>query len=71
MSKPIGNDFVERVFSHLRRIWTDERSSMSIELIKAKICIKNNFNMNCIEFKSYVKNNEKLVKSVKSNQKYN
>ncbi len=39
--------------------------------IKAEICIKNNFNMDCIEFKSYVKNDEKLLKSVKSNQKYN
>jgi hypothetical protein len=55
---PIGNDFVERVFSHLRRIWTDERSSMGIDLIKAEICIRNNFNMDCIAFKSYVKNNE-------------
>jgi hypothetical protein len=44
---------------------------MGIDLIKAEICIKNNFNMGCIEFKSYVKNDEKLLKSVKSNQKYN
>jgi hypothetical protein len=70
LSIPIGNDYTERVFSHLRRIWTNERSSMSLDLIKAEICIKNNFKMNCFEFNSYVKSNEKLLKSVKSNEKY-
>jgi hypothetical protein len=70
MAIPIGNDFVERVFSHLHRIWTDDRNRLSIDLIKAEICIKNNFEFNCIEFKSYVKSNEKLLKSVKSQQKY-
>src|SRR5262249_12736113 len=70
MAIPIGNDFVERVFSHLRRIWTNERSLMSVELIKAEICIKNNFNMNCNKFKSFVKDDKNLLKSVKSNQNY-
>ena len=44
---------------------------MSFNMIKTDICITNNFNMDCIEFKSYVKTEEKLLKSVNSNQKYN
>jgi hypothetical protein len=68
---PIGNDFVERVFSHMRKIWTDQRNQMGINLIKAEICIKNNFNIDCLEFRNYVKNNENLIRSVKSSKKYN
>jgi hypothetical protein len=67
---PIGNDFVERVFSHLHKLWRDDRNLLSINLIKAEICIKNNFNMNCLEFKEFVKDNKQLLKSVKSKQKY-
>ena len=37
---PIGTNFVERVFTHMNKIWTDERNRMSIGLIKAEICIK-------------------------------
>ena len=70
MSINISNDFVERVFSHMHRIWTDDRSRLGIDLIKAEICVKNNFDMNCIEFKSYVESNEKLFKSVKTSDKY-
>ena len=57
---PIGNDLVERVFSLLKRIWRNDRNRMSIDLIKAEICINVNFNMDCIEFKSYIISNETL-----------
>ena len=32
--------------------------------------MKNNFNMSCSEFKTYAKSNEKLLKAVKSAEKY-
>ena len=70
MSIPISNNFVESVFSHLTRIWTDVRNHMNIDLIKAEICIKNNFDMNCLDFKNYIKSNQKVLKSVKSQEKY-
>jgi hypothetical protein len=68
---PIGNDFVERVFSLMHRIWRDDRNQMSVELVKSEICINVNFFIDCIDFKSYFKSNEKLLSSVKSSQKYN
>jgi hypothetical protein len=70
MAVPLGNDFVERVFSHMKKIWTDERSQLSIPLIKAEICIKNNFSINCLDFKNYIKDNKKCIKAVKSSTKY-
>ena len=67
---PIGNDFVERVFSHMNKIWTDERNRMSIGLSKAEICIKNNFSFSCIDFKEFIQSNENCIKAAKSNEKY-
>jgi hypothetical protein len=68
---PIGNDFVERVFSHLSDIWTDKRNRLSLNMVKAEVCISNNYDMNCIDFISFAKNNQNLINSVKSSQKYN
>ena len=70
MAVPVGNDFVERIFSHVKKLWTDQRSQLSIQLIKAEICIKNNFSINCIEFRDFIKENKKCINSVKSSSKY-
>ena len=51
----VGNDFVESVFSNMTRIWTDVRNRMSISLLRAGICIKNNFSQDCIQFKEFIK----------------
>jgi hypothetical protein len=45
LSIPISNDTVERVFSLMKRIWTD-RNSMKTDLVKAEICI--NFIIQCL-----------------------
>ncbi len=71
MAVPISNDFVERVFSTLRQVWSENRSRLSLETIKSEICIKHNFNMNCHEFKCYIKSEKNFLKSVKSSEKYN
>ena len=71
MAIPVGNDFVERVFSSLHRIWSDSRNRLSVETIKAEIFIKHNFNMDCFQLKKLVINDKNLLKSVKSSVKYN
>ena len=43
---------------------------MNISLFKSEICIKTNFSMSCNEFKTYIKDNKKLLKAAKSNEKY-
>jgi hypothetical protein len=50
LSKPISNDTVERVFSLIKRIWTDDRNSMKTDLVKAEICINFNYSMSCPDF---------------------
>jgi len=70
MAIPISNDFVEKVFSHMTKIWTDERNRMSVGLIKAEICIKNNFSIDCLDFKDFIQSNQKCIKAAKSDKKY-
>ena len=67
---PIGNDYVERVFSVITNLWTDERNQMRISLVKAEVCIKFNFDISCTEFYDFVKNNIALLNAVKSEKKY-
>ena len=43
---------------------------MHIDLIKAEICILNNYNYDCLEFKSYAESNSELIKAVKGVEKY-
>ena len=66
----VGNDYVERVFSHMTRIWTDDRNRMSISLLRAEICIKNNFSHDCIQFKEFIKSKRNCIIAAKSNTKY-
>jgi hypothetical protein len=63
---PIGNSFVERVFSLMKRIWTDDRNQMNIDLVKTEICINTNFSMSCEEFREYIKDKKDILNSVKS-----
>jgi hypothetical protein len=67
---PIENDFVERIFSVMQNLWTDERNRMSINLVKAEICTRFNFSLSCYEFHEYVKNNSELLSAAKSDKKY-
>jgi hypothetical protein len=67
---PVGNEFVERVFSGLKKVWTDERNRMNINLIKAEICVKNNFSLSCHDFIDFIKDNKSCITAAKSQQKY-
>ncbi len=70
MAIPIGNDFVERLFSIMRNTWTDERNRLGITMLRAEICTKVNFDMTCLEFNKYVITDKELIKSTKSSKKY-
>ena len=43
MAMPIGNDFIECVFSSMKKIWSNDRNRLSINIVKAQISIKVNF----------------------------
>jgi hypothetical protein len=70
MAIPIGNDFVERLFSIMRNTWTDERNRLGITMLRAEICTKVNFDMSCDDFNKYVITDKELIKSTKSSNKY-
>lgn len=67
---PVSNAFVEWVFSVMQNLWSEERNRMSSNLVKAKICIKFNFKMSCMEIYDFVVNSKPLLKAAKSNTKY-
>ncbi|KAB0803108.1 hypothetical protein PPYR_00078 [Photinus pyralis] len=72
LSVPVSNAYVERVFSLMSNLWTDERNRMRVDLVKAELCTKLNFNMSCQEFTEYIKRDEQkeLLTCCKSNKKY-
>ncbi len=67
---PIGNDFVERIFSIMHNFWSDERSHLSVKMVKGEICTKVNYSMTCSEFKNFVAINTKFISAAKSTYKY-
>ncbi|XP_061440961.1 uncharacterized protein LOC133364431 isoform X1 [Rhineura floridana] len=67
---PVSSAFVERVFSLMGNVWTDNRNHMLSSLVKAELCVKLNFGLNCADFLKYVKEEQRLLKACVSNEKY-
>lgn len=72
-SIPISNAFVERVFSLMGNLWADERNCLSVDMVKAELIVKINYNMNCQEFLKFLKKpeQEEMLKQSLQNKKYN
>lgn len=72
LSIPTSNAFCERIFSQLNSLWTKERNRMSMDLIKAELQTKINYNETCASIMSFLKSNEgeQILKMAKSNDKY-
>jgi len=47
LSIPISNAHVERIFSMMNNLWTDERNRLRSLLVKAELCVKVNFELSC------------------------
>ncbi len=67
---PIGNDFVERIFSIMHNLWSDKSNRLSVKVVKAEICTKVNYSMTCSEFNNFVANNTKFINTAKSTDKH-
>ena len=68
---PTHNAFCERMFSLMFYSWDDNRSRLHNNLVKAELCIKNNFDLSCSEFVEFIKDKKKVLEEVSSSAKYN
>lgn len=67
---PGSNASTERVFSHITKIWTKEKTQLNVSTLKALIITKLNFDYTCLEFYELLKNNNLLLKKIVSKDKY-
>ncbi len=68
--RPIGNDFVERIFSEMKNLCTHQRNGLSVAQVKAQLCIKFNFSTTCPQFCNHISKDRKLIECAKSEKKY-
>ncbi len=61
---------MERIFSIMYNLWSNEINLFSVKMVKAEICTKINYSMTCSEFKNFVANNTKFINAAKSTDKY-
>ena len=55
---------VERIFSTMKNMWSDDRSSTHEKNVKALLVCKSNINLTCTEFYENIKSNVVLLKKV-------
>jgi len=70
LSVPISNAYVERIFSVMGNIWTDERNRLSLEAVRSELMIFFNLNYPCHQFKDVVAENRRLLRAAQSDAKY-
>lgn len=61
---------VERVFSAMNKTWTDEKTNLQIETLKAILTVKCNMKLSCIEFLKYIQTKPELLRPIASSNKY-
>lgn len=61
---------VERIFSHIKKIWKAESSQLEIRTVKSILYIKHNLKYSCVEFYNHIKKQPALLRQIGSSQKY-
>ncbi|XP_060096772.1 uncharacterized protein LOC132573285 [Heteronotia binoei] len=70
LSIPCSNAFVERVFSLMSAHWTETRNRCNVDLVKAELQVKVNFDMDCEQFYHYIKEKKDILKAAGKSEKY-
>lgn len=60
----------ERIFAKGNKIWTKERSSLSIETLKSILIVKCNMDFDCADFYHFLKSREDILKQIGAQEKY-
>lgn len=71
LAMPGTNAAVERIFSTINVLWTDEKNRFLVETIKSIIIVKTHFsNYSCNDFYNILLKENKLLDAISSAQKY-
>jgi hypothetical protein len=71
LALPGSNAAVERVFSLINALWTDEKNRLKIETVKALTIVKTHFkDFSCAEFYVQISEEKKLLEQVHKSDKY-
>ena len=70
LSIPVSNAAVERIFSVMANLWSDERNRLTVEAVRSELMIFFNSTYSCQEFKDIVSRNKQLIKAAQSDAKY-
>ncbi len=62
LSLPETNAATERVFSTLNKVWTPAKSQLSVETLKAILCVKYNLTNSCEKSHDLLNNDSNLLK---------
>ncbi|XP_023968915.2 uncharacterized protein LOC101952564 isoform X4 [Chrysemys picta bellii] len=68
---PPSNTFVERIFSVMKNLRTDERNRLQVDMAKAELFVHFNYQMTCAEFAGFLKTGaaKELVTAARTYQK--
>lgn len=69
-SIPVSNANVERIFSVMGNLWTDERNRLLVPSVRSELCIFFNISQRCTEIKELFLKHKELIKAAQSNKKY-
>ncbi len=51
-------------------LWTSEKNTFDISMLKAMLIVKTNLNISRVQFYDMLRKNEKLLKMIHSSEKY-
>jgi hypothetical protein len=71
LSLPGTNAAVERVFTLVNALWTDERNRLEVSTVKSIVLVKHHFrNYKCPELHEFLLRNRKILEQIHSFAKY-
>lgn len=55
----------------MNKTWTDDKSRLKVETLKAILTVKVNFKMTCLKFYDFIKGQHDMLRQIASKEKYN
>lgn len=71
LTLPGSNASVERIFSLMNSLWTDERNRLQLDTVQSILTIKTHYkHVSCSEFYEMISGDQKLLEKIHSSAKY-